>query len=98
VETEELNELYRSACEGDPRGKYASKVVIELRDGRTLKTDQVEGEINFLQETWDDQSLEEKFRWLTGHVLEQDRIDKLVDMILGFAQVPAVRELTVTLA
>ncbi len=94
VETDELNELYRLACEGDPRGKYVSKVIIELQDGRTVETGPVEGEINFPQETWDEQSLEEKFRWLTGHVLDEGRIDALVEMIWDFESVSDVRELT----
>ncbi len=94
VETDELNELYRLACMGDPRGKYASKVTIELRDGRTVETGQVEGEINFPQETWDEQSLEEKFRWLTEHVLEEGRIDKLVEMIWDLESVSDVGGLT----
>lgn len=94
VETEELNELYRLACEGDPRGKYASKVIVELRDGRTLETGQVEGEINFPQRTWDAESLEDKFRWLTGHVLDDERIDALIETIWRFERIPDVRELT----
>ncbi|MFW6115909.1 MAG: MmgE/PrpD family protein [Chloroflexota bacterium] len=98
VETPELNELYRLACQGDPRGKYASRVVIELHDGRTLRTAQIEGEINFPQETWDDESLEKKFRWLTGHVLEESDIDALTHMLSGFAELPDVRQLTAALA
>jgi len=93
VETDELNELYRLACVGDPRGKYASKVIIELRDGRSVETGQVEGEINFPQETWDEQSLEEKFRWLTGHVLAEGQIDELVEMIWGLESLSDVGEL-----
>jgi 2-methylcitrate dehydratase PrpD len=99
VETEELNELYRLACQGDPQGKYASKVVIELSDGRTVETGLVEGEINFPQETWDEEGLEEKFRWLTSglpasHVLDKDRVDELVDMVWEFENVSDVHELT----
>jgi len=97
-ETEELNELYRLASEGDPDGKFASKVFIQLRDGRELETDQIEGEINFPQNTWDDESLEEKFRWLTRHVLEEDHIDAVVQTILGLEELPDVHELTSMLA
>ncbi|MGD2146224.1 MAG: MmgE/PrpD family protein [Anaerolineae bacterium] len=98
VETEELNRLYRLASEGDPRGKYASKVVIELRDGRTLQTDSVEGEINYPQGTWDEESLEDKFRWLANYVLDEDRIDTLVALIWGLETVSDVRQLTRLLA
>jgi len=98
VEAEELNELYHLACQGDPRGKYASKVIVDLHNGRTLETAQVEGEINFPQRTWDDESLEDKFRWLTGHVIEEDRIDALIDMIWRFETIQDVQELTQLLA
>jgi 2-methylcitrate dehydratase PrpD len=94
VETDELNHLYRLACEGDPRGKYVSKVIVDLHDGRTVETGQVEGEINFPQETWDQESLERKFRWLTGHVLDEEQIDELVDMIRRLESVSDLRELT----
>jgi 2-methylcitrate dehydratase PrpD len=93
VETDELNQLYRLACEGDSRGKYASKVIIDLHDGRTLETDLVEGEINYPQETWDEKGLEEKFRWLVGYVLDEDRVNALVEMIWRFEEVSSVQEL-----
>jgi 2-methylcitrate dehydratase PrpD len=94
IETEELNQLYRMACEGDPRGKYASKVTIELHDGRVFETGPVEGDINYPQEPWTEEDLEDKFRWLTGHVLGQKRIDALTDMIRAFEGLSDVRTLT----
>ena len=94
VETDELNELYRLACEGDPQGKYVSEVIVQLRDDRMVETGHVEGEINFPQETWDEESLEEKFRWLTGHVLEGEQVDELVKMILSLESASDVRDLT----
>ncbi len=97
-ETEQLNELHRLASEGDPDGKFVSKVFIQLRDGRELETDQIEGKINFPQNAWDDESLEEKFRSLTRHVLEEDNIDAVVQTILGSEELPDVRELTSMLA
>ena len=98
VETEELNELYRRATKGDPQGKYASIVVIELQDGTTLNSGMVEGEINYPQRCWNEQSLEDKFRWLARHVLEEARVDAVVDMVWHFEDVPNVRELTCLLA
>jgi len=94
VETEELNQLYRMACEGDPRGKYASKVTIELHDGRVFETGPVEGDINYPQEPWTEGDLENKFRWLTGHVLGQKRIDALIDILRAFEDLSDVRTLT----
>lgn len=71
VEIDELNGLHRMACEGNPRGNYASRVVCELVDGQTVEASQMEGESSFPQETQDEQSLERKSRWLTAHVLDE---------------------------
>jgi 2-methylcitrate dehydratase PrpD len=98
VETDELNKLYRLAGEGDPRGKYVSKVIVELRDGHTVETGLVEGEINFPQDTWDEESLEDKFRWLTGYVLDEGCVDTLVETIWGFEDLSDVHELMEILA
>ena len=94
VETEELNELYRLATHADPRGKYASRVTIELRDGRVLDSGMVEGEINYPQRCWDEQGLGKKFRWLAAHVLDGTRADAVVDMVWHLEDIPNVRELT----
>jgi 2-methylcitrate dehydratase PrpD len=94
VETEELNSLYRRAEQGDLQGRYAAKVKVELKDGQVLESGIVEGNINFPQEGWDETRLEEKFRWLTQHVLDQSQIDELVDLVWHFDQVPDVHILT----
>lgn len=95
VETDELNTLYALSETGDPRGRYAARVTITLDDGRSFVTDLVEGNINFPQQGWDEGRLEEKFRWLTEPVVDdQVRIDELADMIWHFDQVSHVRELT----
>jgi 2-methylcitrate dehydratase PrpD len=94
VETDELNELYRLAEHGDLSGCYAAIVNITLEDGRTFRSDTVEGNINFPQEGWDGERVEKKFRWLVGQVLDEPRIDQLVEMVGQFEQVPDVRQLT----
>jgi hypothetical protein len=58
----------------------------------------VAGEINFPQHIWDDESLEEKFRWLTGRVLDEERIDRTLALVWQFDAVADVRELTALLA
>ena len=98
VETEELNELYHMAVRGDPQGKYASVVTITLQDGTALNSGMVEGEINYPQQCWDEQSLEEKFRWLARHALDEARIDALVEMVWHFEEISRVEELTSLLA
>jgi 2-methylcitrate dehydratase PrpD len=94
VETDELNHLYRLAERGDLSGCYAAIVNITLKDGRTFRSDIVEGNINFPQEGWDEERVENKFRWLVGQVLDEARIDQLVEMVGRFEQVPDVRHLT----
>ena len=97
VESDELNELYRRAVVGDPSGKYAAVVTITLKDGRQFASGVVEGGIRYPQ-GWDESRVEEKFRWLVGHVLEESRIDSLVDMVWHFEDVDDVHELTRLLA
>jgi 2-methylcitrate dehydratase PrpD len=94
VETDELNALYRLAEQGDLSGRYAAIVTITTQDGRSFRSDIVEGNINFPQQGWDQERVESKFRWLTGQILDDARITQLVDMVWHFDQVPDVRELT----
>jgi 2-methylcitrate dehydratase PrpD len=98
VESEEFNNLYRLAQRGDPRGKYAARVSITLRDGTTFDSGVVEGNINYPQQGWDEERLEQKFRWLAGYVLGDARIEELLAMICRFDQVQDVRELGAMLA
>lgn len=94
VEAEDLNERYRLAYQGDPRGAYAARVTITLLDGTHLRSEAVEGDINYPQQGWDEDRLEAKFRWLASQVLAGSRIDGLIDMIHCFDQVEQVRQLT----
>lgn len=96
VETEEMNELERLALEGDPRGRFASRVVVRLRDGRELDSGIVEGDINYPQRCWDEESLERKFRWLVGQVLKPERVEALAGMIRRFEDVPNAAALALT--
>jgi 2-methylcitrate dehydratase PrpD len=98
VEAEDLSELYRLASQGDPRGKYAARVTITLRDGTSVKSGAVEGNINYPQQGWDEERLERKFRWLTGQVLGEGQIDALLEMVRNFDQVDDVRQFTPLLA
>ena len=93
VESEELDDLYRPSFEGTGRGLSASRVVIRLEDGRTLDSGPVSDSCR-IEAHGDDERLEAKFRWLTGYVLEQDRTDRLLEMLWHFEAVPDVGELT----
>jgi len=94
VESEELNRLYRLAAQGDPKGKYASVVTVTLKDSRQFSSGMVESKIRYPQPGWDEQRVEEKFRWLMKYVLDEPRTDELVDIVWHFEEISDVRELT----
>jgi hypothetical protein len=94
VEASDLNELYELATRGDPRGTYAARVSITTWDGTRYHSGEVEGNINYPQEGWDEERLESKFRWLTGGALDAAKADELVQMVRSFDQVGDVRLLT----
>jgi 2-methylcitrate dehydratase PrpD len=93
VETEELNNLYRPAFEGREGGLSASRVVINLEDGRILDSGLVSDACR-IAASGGEERLEEKFRWLTGYVLSEKRIEGLLEMLWHFDDVEDVRELT----
>jgi len=93
VESDELNELYQRSAIGEPGGKYVAVVTITLTDGRQLTSGMVESGIRYPQ-GWDESRVAEKFRWLAGHVLEEARVEPLVDMVWHFEDVDSVHELT----
>ena len=93
VETDELNELYRRAVAGEPGGKYAAAVTITLKDGQQFASGKVQAGVRYPQ-GWDEGRVEEKFRWLVGHVLEENRIAPLVDIVWHFEDLDDVHELT----
>ncbi len=93
VESDELNELHQRAVRGEPGGKYAAVVTITLEDGRQFTSGIMDGGIRHPQ-GWDESRVEEKFRWLVSHILEDSRIEPLVDMVGHFEDVDDVHELT----
>jgi 2-methylcitrate dehydratase PrpD len=94
VEIEALTRLHDLADVGDPAGRYASRVLIVLRDGRTLDSGLVDAQTNFPPICWDPEKLEAKFRWLVGPLLGPVRTDHLVELVGAFEEVDDVRELT----
>jgi 2-methylcitrate dehydratase PrpD len=93
LESEELDDLYRPSFEDGDEDSSASRVVIHLEDGRTLDSGPVSDSCR-IAASGDEQRLKEKFRWLTGYVLEQDRIDRLLEMLWHFEAAPDVADLT----
>jgi 2-methylcitrate dehydratase PrpD len=93
VESDELDDLYRPSFEVGDEGLSASRVTIRLEDGRTLDSGPVSDACR-IKAYGDKERLEGKFRWLTGYVLEQNRIDRLLEMLWHFDEIPDVGELT----
>ncbi len=96
VESEEFNELYLPSFEDGDEGYSPGRVVIHFEDGRTLDSGIVSDACR-IAARGDEERLERKFRWLTGYVLEQGRIDRLLEMLWHFEEVSDVRELTALL-
>lgn len=91
--SEELNELYRLFVKGDPRGRFASEVTIDLSDGDSLRSGRVDGGLSFPQPGWDEGVMEQKFHWLVDPVLGSRRASRLVELVLGFERLSSVRNL-----
>jgi 2-methylcitrate dehydratase PrpD len=94
VESEALNELCRLSELGDPRGRFASQVTIVLQDGTDFESGLVEGSFRFPTPGWPRQKMEDKFRWLARFVLDDRRIDGLLEMAWHFEDAPTVTQLT----
>ena len=91
--SEELDELRRLFEKGDPRGRFASEVTLELEDGSSLSSGRVGGGLSFPQPGWDQKVMEEKFHWLVDPVLGPARAGRLVELALGPEAADSVREL-----
>jgi len=94
VESEELNELCRLYEQGDPRGRFASKVTVFREDGAAFDSGLVEGSFRFPFPPWSRERMEDKFRWLVRYVLEDGCIDRLLEMAWHFEDVADVAALT----
>lgn len=84
----EIDKMYDSGQEMDLR--MYSLVKITLRDGRQFDS----GVVERAADEWDGPSLENKFRWLVGHVLDPVRIDRVIKMVWDFDNIEKVGELT----
>jgi 2-methylcitrate dehydratase PrpD len=84
----EVDRLYREAKEMDLR--MHSAVEISLRDGRVLDS----GIVERAADRWDGESLVKKFHWLVGHVVEADRVEAILQLVLDCENLPSTRRLT----
>ncbi len=65
--------------------------MIRLEDDRTLDSGLVSDACR-IKARGDEERLEQKFRWLTGYVLEEDQIDPLLKMLWRFDELQDVGE------
>lgn len=93
VESEEIDNLYRPIFEGEEDGSSVSRVVIRLKDGTTLDSGLVSDACR-ISARGDEAGLEQKFRWLTRYVLEEHRLDPLLEMLWHFEDVQDVGKFT----
>lgn len=84
----EVDALYNAMQEMDLR--MHSAVEITLADGQTFDS----GIVERGADEWDAASLEKKFRWLVGHVLDAATVDRLAALVWDFEHLSSVRELT----
>ncbi len=94
VESEEMEQLRRLFEQGDPRGRFASKVSITLKNGRIYHSGIVDGGLSFPPAGWDITRMTDKFRWAAGFVLPRIQIEAMLESLWSFDQMPDVRVLT----
>jgi 2-methylcitrate dehydratase PrpD len=83
-----IDQQYKDAQEMDLF--MTSAVEIRLEDGRVFDSGIVERGAGY----WTRTSLEDKFRWLVGQVLDTDTVEDLISMVHEFESVKQVSELT----
>jgi 2-methylcitrate dehydratase PrpD len=84
----QIEQMYNEAQEMDLR--MHSAVEITLANGQTFDS----GVVERGADRFDGPALEEKFRWLTGFVLDSVRIEKTIEMVKQTEHLKNVRELT----
>jgi 2-methylcitrate dehydratase PrpD len=91
VEKDEYTELFNLADLGDPNGSFNARVVVTLQNGTEH---QANNTLTTFGRNLSEEQLVNKFRWLVSFVLPEDRIEKLIEIVMNFEQVQNVSELT----
>jgi len=95
--SDELTRLYQLCEVGDPEGKDAARVTIELMNGQKI----VSG-LSYIQtyaeQNWNRDRMEKKFRWLLAEIFPGSAINQLIEMIWNFDKLEHVSELTTVLS
>lgn len=80
VESPELTQLYQLAEAGDPEGKSAAVVSIDLSDGRRLVS-QLADHVLYPESPWGWDEVVRKFRWVTRGALAPGDADRIVSFV-----------------
>ena len=88
-----MNELVRLYEQGDPRGRFASRVAIHLEDGSVYRSGLVDEGSRFPNPVWDRPRMDEKFRWVVGSVLNEGSVERVLKTAWNVANLGDVREL-----
>jgi 2-methylcitrate dehydratase PrpD len=94
TESEEFNELCRLYEIGDPRGRFSGAVTIRLKNGQEYFSGRVDSEEAYPPTGWNEERINEKFRWLASFVLDDPRTETVLDLLWHFDEVKTVRKLT----
>lgn len=94
VEDAQVEALFQLYAQGDPKGRFASKVTITLKDGTIFRSGLVDGGLRFPPSGWSEERMVEKFRWLAGFVLEEQTAERVLKTLFNFSTLSNVRELT----
>ncbi len=94
VESEALNQLCRLHAKGDPRGRFASIVTINLKDGREYCSGMKDGGMKFPAPAWTPEMMTEKFCWLAATVLDSALRDEVLELAWHLDEIGRIKELT----
>jgi len=93
VVSDELTRLYQLCEVGDPEGRDAARVTIELMNGQKIESGLAHIPI-YAEQAWDRDRVERKFRWLLEDSFHESAINQLVEIIWNFDKLRDVSKLT----
>lgn len=93
VVSDELTRLYQLCEVGDPEGRDAARVTVELRNGQRMESGLVYIP-TYAEQNWDRNRMERKFRWLLEGLFPKLAISQLIELIWNLDQLKDVSELT----
>jgi 2-methylcitrate dehydratase PrpD len=90
VEIKRYTELYDLMETLDPKGSFGAKVIITLRNGKTLAAEHLQRSFG---KKLTEKQLVKKFNWLVESVYSKQKSEKIADLILNVENLESVGEL-----